>query len=178
MHANILIKLSDEVVRFINRKVLCLLRPNKNISLPSVLSFLLLEKTSSKISPITAITFGFALSILTWLIIYSNPTLWVIVPALVVFAIGEMTQAPRYYEYIANLAPKGQIGLFQGYAFLPIAMGWIFGGFIYKTFAKEAGTPNIIWLILAGVGTLAALSMWIYNKLVAHEKTATSTIRS
>ncbi len=142
----------------------------------------LINRLTAKISPISAITLGFGLSILTWLIIYSHPTLWVIVPALVVFAIGEMTQAPRYYEYIANLAPKGQIGLFQGYAFLPIAMGWVFGGtlggFIYKTFAKEAGTPDVIWLILAGIGTIAALSMWIYNKLVAHEKTAATTIRS
>jgi POT family proton-dependent oligopeptide transporter len=93
-----------------------------------------------------------------------------------------MTQAPRYYEYIANLAPKGQIGLFQGYAFLPIAMGWVFGGtfggYIYKVFAKEAGTPDTIWLILAGVGTLATICMWIYNKLVAHEKTAAATARN
>lgn len=142
----------------------------------------LINRITAKISPINAITLGFALSISTWLIIYINPTLWVIVPALVVFAIGEMTQAPRYYEYIANLAPKGQIGLFQGYAFLPIAMGWVFGGtfggYIYRTFAKELALPDLIWLILAGIGTLAAISMWIYNKLVAHEKTTSSTLRS
>jgi POT family proton-dependent oligopeptide transporter len=142
----------------------------------------LINRLTAKFAPINAITTGFALSIVTWLIIFVHPTLWVIVPALVVNAIGEMTQAPRYYEYIANLAPKGQIGLFQGYAFLPIAMGWVFGGtfggYIYKVFAKEAGTPDTIWLILAGVGTLATICMWIYNKLVAHEKTAAATARN
>jgi MFS family permease len=142
----------------------------------------LVNRLTVKLSPISAISTGFALSAVTWLIIYANPTLWVIVPALVIFAIGEMMQAPRYYEYIANLAPKGQIGLFQGYAFLPIAMGWVFGGtfggYIYKVFAKEAGTPDIIWLILAGVGALAAVCMWIYNKLVAHEKTAAATTKN
>ncbi len=142
----------------------------------------LVNRLTVKLSPITAISTGFALSALTWIIIYMNPTLWVIVPALVIFAIGEMTQAPRYYEYIANLAPKGQIGLFQGYAFLPIAMGWVFGGtfggYIYKVFAKEAGTPDMIWLILAGVGTLAAILMWIYNKFVSHEKTANATVKN
>lgn len=142
----------------------------------------IVNRLTAKISPINAITLGFALSISTWLIIYANPTLWVIVPALVVFAIGEMTQAPRYYEYIANLAPKGQIGLFQGYAFLPIAMGWVFGGtfggYIYKLFAKEAANPDAIWLILAGVGALAALLMLVYNKVVAHEKTASVASRN
>ncbi len=142
----------------------------------------LVNRLTSKLSPITAITVGFALSAITWLIIFTNPTLWIIVPALVIFAIGEMTQAPRYYEYIANLAPKGQIGLFQGYAFLPIAMGWVFGGtfggYIYKTFAKEANNPDVIWLILAAVGALAALFMLIYNKVVAHEKTASAATRN
>ncbi|MDI6765487.1 MAG: MFS transporter [Bacteroidota bacterium] len=141
----------------------------------------LVNRLTAKLSPITAISIGFALSAITWLIIFTNPTLWVIVPALVIFAIGEMTQAPRYYEYIANLAPKGQIGLFQGYAFLPIAMGWVFGGtfggYIYKTFAKEANNPDVIWLILAGVGALAAVLMLMYNKMVAHEKTASATSR-
>lgn len=142
----------------------------------------LVNRLTTKLSPITAITLGFALSAITWLIIFANPTLWVIVPALVIFAIGEMTQAPRYYEYIANLAPKGQIGLFQGYAFLPIAMGWVFGGtfggYIYKTFAKEANNPDVVWLMLAGLGALAALFMLIYNKVVSHEKTASAVTRN
>jgi len=44
------------------------------------------------------------------------------------WSIGEMIQAPRYYELISDLAPKGQQALFQGYAFLPIAIAWAIGG--------------------------------------------------
>ena len=37
-------------------------------------------------------------------------------------------QASRYYEYCSRLAPPGQQGLYMGYAFLPIAIGYLVGG--------------------------------------------------
>ncbi len=43
-------------------------------------------------------------------------------------ALGEIIQAPRYYEYIAKLAPPGQQGTYMGFAFLPIGIGSIIGG--------------------------------------------------
>ena len=39
-----------------------------------------------------------------------------------VVALGEITQQPRYYEYISRLAPPGQQGTYMGFAFLPIAL--------------------------------------------------------
>ncbi len=85
------------------------------------------------------------------------------------FAIGEMTQAPRYYEYISEIAPPGQQGLYQGYAFLPIAIarfvGDPFGGWIYQT-SKALGRPEYIWLSLIGIGLLAVVLMFLYNWLL------------
>ena len=49
----------------------------------------------------------------------SHPSIPTIAAGIVAFSIGEMMQAPRYYEYISEIAPPGQQGLFQGYAFLP-----------------------------------------------------------
>ncbi len=45
-----------------------------------------------------------------------------------VLALGEITQSARYYEYISRLAPSGQQGLYMGYAFLPIAIGYFIAG--------------------------------------------------
>ncbi len=93
----------------------------------------------------------------------------VIILGIFTFSIGEQTQAPRFYEYVADLAPKGQAALFQGYAFLPIAIAWgfggAFGGWVYQTFSTLKHKPHIIFLIMAGIGLLATILMLIYNKL-------------
>ena len=89
---------------------------------------------------------------------------------MIVFSLGEQTQAPRYYEYIADLAPKGQAALFQGFAFLPVAIGWFFGGtlggWLYRTFAVESDNHSIIFIVLTGIGLIATFLMFLYNKLV------------
>jgi POT family proton-dependent oligopeptide transporter len=116
-----------------------------------------------------AILIGFAISSLIWIIIGLHPSILTIAAGIVAFAIGEMTQAPRYYEYISEIAPPGQQGLYQGYAFLPIAIarfvGDPFGGWIYQT-SKALGRPEYIWLSLIGIGLLAVVLMFLYNWLL------------
>jgi proton-dependent oligopeptide transporter, POT family len=117
-----------------------------------------------------AILYGFALSSLIWIIIGIHPSVPTIAAGIVAFAIGEMIQAPRYYEYISEIAPSGQQGLFQGYAFLPIAIarfvGDPFGGWLYQTYATNGQNPSIIFWVMTGVGVLAAALMWLYNKFI------------
>jgi POT family proton-dependent oligopeptide transporter len=137
---------------------------------------LLVNFLTKRVPPRKAIIGGFAVSSLCWLVIAVHPTVWTIVAGLIVFSIGEMTQAPRYYEYISDLAPYGQQGLFQGYAFLPIAIAWFvggtFGGWLYATFAKQSTHPNTIWFTLFTIGLLATFLMWIYDRLVTARETA------
>ena len=120
-----------------------------------------------------ALLLGFGISSLIWLIIGLYPSIPTIAAGIVAFAIGEMIQAPRYYEYISEIAPPGQQGLFQGYAFLPIAIarfvGDPIGGWLYQT-TKSSGRIELVWFALIGIGVLATLLMWVYNKFVsAHE---------
>jgi Na+/melibiose symporter-like transporter len=114
----------------------------------------------------TAILIGVVVSSLIWVIIGIHPSIPTIAAGIVAFAIGEMIQAPRYYEYISDIAPPGQQGLFQGYAFLPIAIarfvGDPFGGWLYEK-SKAAGKPEMVWFALIGVGVAGAVMMWIYN---------------
>ncbi|MGE5316057.1 MAG: MFS transporter [Acidobacteriota bacterium] len=132
---------------------------------------LIVNRLTKHLPARTAIVAGFATSSLCWLIIALSPSVWTIVAGLVVFSIGEMTQAPRYYEYISDLAPQGQQGLFQGYAFLPIAIAWFvggpFGGWLYETFAKQQTNPNAVWYSLFAVGATATVLMSVYNIVVA-----------
>lgn len=145
----------------------------------------IVNRMTRKLPPVTAIVVGFGISTLTWFVIAIHPTIWMIVAALVVWSIGEMTQAPRYYEYIADHAPKGQEALFQGYAFLPIAIAWFIGGtfgaWLYATLTKGllvrvsgtvhvVGEPTGIWLVLAGIGIVATLLMIVYNSYITRKE--------
>jgi dipeptide/tripeptide permease len=123
----------------------------------------------------TAIVLGFAVSSLIWVIIGLNPSIPTIVAGVVAFSIGEMMQAPRYYEYISEIAPPGQQGLYQGYAFLPIAIarfvGDPIGGWLYET-SKAAGKPEMVWFALIGIGVGGTVLMWIYNIVVTRYEKA------
>ena len=136
-----------------------------------ILLQLAVNRLTRHLSPRTAILTGFAVSSLCWVVIFIHPTLAMIIAGIVVWSIGEMTQAPRYYEYISSLAPRGQQALFQGYAFLPIAIAWFvggtFGGWLYTTYAKQQSHPAIVWEVLFGIGVAATGLMWLYNILVA-----------
>ncbi len=68
-------------------------------------------------------TLGFALASASWFLMGAFPTLTMTVVAIAIFAIGEAIQAPRYYAYVADLAPKAQVGTYMGFAFLPVALG-------------------------------------------------------
>ncbi len=121
-------------------------------------------------SPRRAILIGFAISSLLWLIVALHPTIWMMVIGILVFSVGEMMQAPRYYEYISTLAPPGQQGLFQGYAFLPIALarfvGDPIGAYLYSTYAHTSVGPQGVFLMVFGIGVLATVLMAVYNAVI------------
>jgi POT family proton-dependent oligopeptide transporter len=128
-----------------------------------------INRLTKNIKTPNAILLGFATSSLIWIIIGIYPSVFTIGAGIVAFAIGEMTQAPRYYEYISEIAPPGQQGLYQGYAFLPIAIarfvGDPLGAWLYQT-SKAAGKPEQVWFALIGIGVGGALLMWLYNVVV------------
>ena len=128
---------------------------------------LVVNRLTKNLAPITAIIVGFTFTILAWGVIMVHPSIFMIIAGMIIFSIGEQTQAPRYYEYIADLAPNGQAALFQGFAFLPIAIGWAFGGtlggWLYKSFAKESNQPSMIFLVLLCIGILTTVLMSFYN---------------
>ncbi len=131
---------------------------------------LIVNRLTRKIPKVQAIILGFFLSSFCWMIMFLYPSIPTFIAGIVVFSIGEMTQAPRYYEYIADLAPKGQEAMFQGFAFLPISIGWLvggtFGGWIYQNYGKVDETRTIVFLILFGIGILATFLMFLYHRFV------------
>jgi proton-dependent oligopeptide transporter, POT family len=155
-----------------------------------ILFQILVSYMTRKARPFGAMTAGILITSLSWLILATcdlslqvNTQIgigrWSLpiqglpvyaILALVVLAIGEMTQSPRYYEYVSRLAPPGQQGTFMGYSFLPIAIGFVIagriGGRLVNYFGEILHRPNQVWYVIAGIGVLTSALMWIYDRVV------------
>ena len=110
-----------------------------------------------------------------------------VVMTVAMIAFSELFTSPRMYEYIGALAPKGQEGLFLGYANLPLAIGSLFGGpvgaFIFNEIMAKGATvrPDGLldlepvhnafgWIILMGIGLASAASMWLFNRWLERQE--------
>jgi POT family proton-dependent oligopeptide transporter len=119
--------------------------------------------------PITAMTVGFTISSLSWIIIAIFPEVWAAILGIAIFALGEATQAPRFYEYVGSLAPRHQLGTFMGFAFLPVAIGSVTAGrladWLRQTYLDSQ--PSMMWYTLAGVGVATTVLLILYNAIVS-----------
>lgn len=120
--------------------------------------------------PIAAMTAGFAVASCSWLIVALAPSWPAVVVAMSIFALGEAMQAPRFYEYVADLAPRDRVGTFMGFAFLPVAIGSFvggpLGGWLVEKCVRGPHPASFAWW-LAGIGFLSTALMWLYNRFVA-----------
>jgi MFS family permease len=116
-------------------------------------------------------TTGFAVASSSWLLIGFFPAWQTVVVAMFIFAVGEGLQAPRFYEYVADLAPREQVGTFMGFAFLPVAIGSFvagpLGGWLVERFVRGSGNPAAMWWVLSGIGFASTLLMVVYDRFVA-----------
>ena len=134
------------------------------IALQMVVSFL-----TQKIPAFRAVILGTLISALAWLILVAHPTVPMVIVTLFAISLGEITQSPRYYEYISRLAPPGQQGTYMGFAFLPIGIGSLiggwFGGLLFHHFGEVMRRPALIWWALAAVGVTTAALLWLYDRV-------------
>lgn len=121
-----------------------------------------------KIPAFQAVILGTLITSVSWLILAFQPTIWGAILSLFVLALGEITQQPRYYEYIALLAPPGQQGTYMGFAFLPIGIGSLiggwFGGTLMHHFGEVTHQPERMWWAVTAVGVATTLLLWLYDR--------------
>ena len=129
---------------------------------------MLLNLAMQKVAPFRAITLGTLVSAVAWILLVIHPSVTMAYATLVVVAVGEIIQSPRYYEYISRLAPPGQQGTYMGFAFLPIGIGSLiagwFGGKLIHHFGEVKHEPGKMWWAVTAVGVLTALLLWIYDR--------------
>ena len=150
--------------------------PNANVDLllsidsAVVICFqILIAYLTRKIPAFSAMTLGLLISSLSWLILAVHPSTLGLIGAFVFLALGEIIQSARYYDYISRLAPPGQQGLYMGYAFLPIALGYFIagplGGYLLHYFGDVRHQPEQMWWVVTGIGVTGAVLMVIYDRI-------------
>jgi len=121
-----------------------------------------------KWKPFTAMITGVLIASLSWFIVGIVPTVSGAIIGVAMFALGEATQAPRFYDYVSSLAPKHQIGTFMGFAFLPIAIGSFSAGIIADWLRSSYlnSTPAMMWYSLSAIGLATTLLLFVYDKFM------------
>ncbi|HLW55372.1 MAG TPA: MFS transporter [Candidatus Angelobacter sp.] len=127
-----------------------------------------LSLLTQKTPPLRAILWGTVITALAWILLIAHSSVVMAYLTLVAVAVGEITQSPKYYEYISRLAPPGQQGTYMGFAFLPIGIGSLiagwFGGKLIHYFGEVKHQPTRIWWAVIAVGLLTAALLWVYDR--------------
>jgi proton-dependent oligopeptide transporter, POT family len=133
-----------------------------------------------RIPAFQAIIAGTLITSVSWLIVAFRPTVWGAILSLFVLALGEITQQPRYYEYISKLAPPEQQGTYMGFAFLPIGVGSLiggwFGGTLIHHFGEVTHQPERMWWVVTSVGLVTTVLLWIYDKTLRTTDAGSATV--
>ena len=85
---------------------------------------------TSFISPLASILLGMFIAISGGMMAGMATTGLGCLAGIALFSVGEMLSSPKKMEYLSNLAPKGQEGLYMGYVNVPVAIGWMAGSAI------------------------------------------------
>jgi POT family proton-dependent oligopeptide transporter len=125
---------------------------------------------TQKVSAFRAVLLGTLISMVGFAILALHATVVGAYGTLVVIAIGELIQQPRYYDYISRLAPPGQQGTYMGFAFLPLGIGSFLagriGGSLLHHFGEVQHRPELFLWSLTAIGLGTTLLLWIYDRIV------------
>ena len=131
---------------------------------------LAISTLTQKTAAFRAVILGTLISMVAFVVLAVWPTVTAAYITLVIVALGELTQQPRYYDYISRLAPSGQQGTYMGFAFLPLGIGAFLagriGGKLLHYFAEVQHQPSRFWWAITAIGVATTLLLWIYDRIV------------
>jgi dipeptide/tripeptide permease len=129
---------------------------------------------TKKMAAFRAVLLGTLVSMVAFAILALQPTIIAAYATLVVIAVGELIQQPRYYDYISRLAPAGQQGTYMGFAFLPLGIGSFLagriGGVLLHRFGEVQHRPELFLWALTAIGLGTTLLLWMYDRIVKPSK--------
>jgi dipeptide/tripeptide permease len=125
-----------------------------------------------KVTPLTSIIAGVAVTVVSFLVFPIALTGYVVVSGIMVFSVGEMLASPRSKEYAGRIAPPDKVGMYMGYFYWCVALGNLFGGLLsgvaYQYFGPTSrggiDRPDLMWILFAVLAATTAVALVIYNR--------------
>ncbi len=117
---------------------------------------------TSKKDPRAMMTLGVLLYVIGFTILAFWQSIYAFFIGLFVATVGEIVAYPAFLSYLAAIAPKDRVAVYQSYGFLPLFIGFFFGplanGAAYQALALDAGRPELFFAIPIAVGILALVA--------------------
>ncbi len=160
-----------------------------------ILLVLVVSRVCKNLRPIPVIAGGIVIGTLGFVILAFSQGPWMFILGIAVFSIGEMTAHPKYYSYIGLVAPKENVAVYMGYAFLYGVVGSLFGSNFGAIMYEKLLTPVIpspealqsgvalnaeaqgnireFWLTFVVLGVVCVTGMLLYNRFFAEDSPKT-----
>lgn len=156
-----------------------------------ILLVVLVSLICKNLKPLPVMATGIMIGSCGFFILAFTHSAWMFILGIAVFSIGEMTAHPKYYSYVGIVAPKDNVAVYMGYAFLYGVVGSLFGSnfgaVMYEKILKPVapspeslkagiamspeaiGQIRLFWLIFAGLGLFCLVGMLLYNKFFSKD---------
>ena len=108
-----------------------------------------------------------------------HPVTVMLVIGIALQGLAECFLSPRYYEFASKQAPRGEEGMYMGYAHIHTFFAWLFGfaisGYLLNAYCPDPKTltpeqmvhaydkAHYIWYYFAGIGAFAFFMLIIYR---------------
>ena len=129
---------------------------------------------TSKMQPARAVLLAVVLATGGIALFGVAPSVYLVAAGVLVVAAGEIVYSAHFYKYLGDMAPPDAVGMYMGFAFLPIALGGFFAGQLGAAltpfFRETLQRPQLMWFAFAGVGAAAAVGIALVSALSRGKK--------
>lgn len=102
------------------------------------------------------------------MITFGMEYLFIVIPAMIIYSIGEFMVAPGYLAFVSKLAPKEKVSAYIGCNFLAsfagIFGGALVGGIVVTLIGIDMRKPHFFYGLLMAFGLCILVGFMIYNK--------------
>lgn len=95
-----------------------------------ILLQILISSIAMRFKPLKVMTTGILIASVGMGLSFLTQNGMLLLGFLVIFSIGEMSTSPKITEYIGRIAPPNKTALYMGCSFIPVAIGYLFAGFV------------------------------------------------
>ncbi|OGS13029.1 MAG: hypothetical protein A2234_00025 [Elusimicrobia bacterium RIFOXYA2_FULL_58_8] len=137
----------------------------------------LIAAATRRVSIITMMITGTAISALTTFLLVPGPDLASLITYVLLFSLGEAVWSSRFLEYVAHIAPAGRVGAYMGLAGIPWFLAkfttGLYSGRMLSAYIPQSGPQDSgkLWLIYGLIACATPLALiFLRGWLTARDK--------